>query len=82
MRCWCNSRLATSCVTPSRTVTRLSFVISSATRWLGLLAKRTSRWVRMPTSLPLPFSVTGTPEIEFVASSARALRRASIPARW
>ena len=30
----------------------LSLVISSATRWRGSVAKRTSRLVRMPTSLP------------------------------
>ena len=67
MRCWCRSRLASSGLTPSRTVTSLSLVISSATFWRGSAAKRTSRLVRMPTSLPAPLplgdSTTGTPEM-------------------
>ena len=71
MRCWCKSRLASSCPTASFTVTKFSCVINSDTFWLGLEAKRTSRLVKMPTSLP-PFSVTGTPEILFsvIKSSA------------
>ena len=52
MRCWCSSRLASSWLTPSRTVMSRSLVISSATFCRGSVAKRTSRLVRMPTSLP------------------------------
>ena len=67
MRCWCRSRLASSWPTPSRTVTSRSLVISSATFWRGSAAKRTSRLVRMPTSLPAwplpPPSTTGMPEM-------------------
>ena len=44
-----------------------SLVISSATFWRGSVAKRTSRLVRMPTSLPArplpPPSTTGMPEM-------------------
>ncbi len=75
MRCWCSSRRASSCVTPSRTVTSF-FVISSATGCNGLSAKRTSRLVRMPTSfagLPLaPRSTTGMPEMCCCCISASA----------
>ena len=39
----------------------LSLVISSRTGWRLSLAKRMSRLVRMPTSLPLPRSTTGKP---------------------
>src|SRR5476649_1404401 len=55
---------------------RSPLVISSETRWRGSVAKRTSRFVRMPTSLPAlplpPPSTTGTPEIRFsfIKSSA------------
>ncbi len=55
-----------------------SLVISSATGWFGLVAKRTSRLVRMPTSLPLwpfgPRSTTGMPEMpwRFIRLSASA----------
>ena len=35
MRCWCRSRFASSCSTPSRTVMSRSLVISSATGWRG-----------------------------------------------
>ena len=56
MRNWCSRRFASSWSTPSRTVIRRSLVMSSATGWFGFVAKRTSRFVRMPTSLPrLPF---------------------------
>jgi hypothetical protein len=43
---------ASSWLTPSRTVTRFSLVISSEAGWRGSVAKRMSRLVRMPTSLP------------------------------
>ena len=52
MRCWCSRRRASSRSTPSRTVIRFSLVISSDTCWPESVAKRTSRLVRMPTSLP------------------------------
>ena len=54
----------------------LSLVISSATRCCGSVAKRTSRLVRMPTSLPGSWSrtrsTTGMPEMRFsfIRSSA------------
>ena len=59
-------------------MTSLSFVISSATFWRGSAAKRTSRLVRMPTSLPAPLpsalSTTGTPEMRWrsISDSASA----------
>src|SRR5438105_908292 len=77
MRCWCRRRLASSRETFSRTVTRLSLVINSATGWRGSLAKRTSRLVRMPTSGPPPRSTTGIPEILFSAISRNASARVS-----
>ena len=87
MRCWCSSRLASSWPTPSRTVTSLSLVISSATVWRGSAAKRTSRLVRMPTSLPgtclwplPPPSTTGMPEMLFSFISASA--SASVASGW
>ena len=76
MRCWCRSRFASPCVTPSRTVISLSLVINSETGCSGSVAKRTSRLVRMPTSLPSrpkpPPSTTGMPEMPccFISSSA------------
>ena len=78
MRNWCRRWRASFWLTPSRTVIRRSFVISSETFWPGLLAKRTSRLVRMPTSLPLappgPRSTTGIPEMPwcFIIASASA----------
>ena len=36
MRCWCSIRFASSWLTPSRTVTRFSCVISSETFWLRI----------------------------------------------
>ena len=80
MRNWCSRRFASSWVTPSRTVISRSLVMSSATGWFGFVAKRTSRFVRMPTSLPrLPFgprSTTGMPEMpwRFIRPSASAER--------
>jgi len=71
MRCWCNKRLASAWPTPAWTVTSPSWVISSRTGCLGLSAKRTSRLVRMPTSLPL-CSTTGMPEMRLASISARA----------
>ena len=76
MRCWCSSRCASSRLTPSFTVTSF-LVISSETGVLVLVAKRTSRLVRMPTSLPcLPASTTGMPEMFF--SSIRLSASASV----
>ena len=53
-----------------------SLVIRSETFWLGSVAKRTSRLVRMPTSLPaFPLvapSTTGMPEMPFSFISAKA----------
>src|SRR5712671_2008461 len=78
MRCWCSRRLASCCPTPSLTVTRPSLVISSWTFWRGSVAKRTSRLVRIPTSLPglpaLAPSTTGMPEMpkSFMSDSASA----------
>ena len=60
IRRWCSVRRASSCPVPSGTVARLSVVISSRIGCAGFSAKRTSRLVRMPTSLP-PRSVTGMP---------------------
>ena len=77
IRCWCRSRRASSRLTPSPTVITLR-VMSSATGSRGSSAKRTSRLVRMPTSLPGlpsgPGSTTGMPEIEarFITASASA----------
>ena len=66
MRCLCNSRFASSRPTVSRTVTSgfsgRARVMSSLTGWRRSVAKRTSRWVRMPSSRPLPVSTTGRPE--------------------
>ena len=76
MRYWCSRRFASSWLTPSRTVISRSLVMSSATGWFGFVAKRTSRFVRIPTSLPrLPFgprSTTGMPEMpwRFIRPSA------------
>ncbi len=55
------------------TLIRFSEVISSLIGCFGFSAKRTSRLVRMPTSLPFAF-VTGTPEMRkrFMRSSASA----------
>ncbi len=75
MRCWCSRRLASSWLTSSRTVIRLSLVISSETGWRGSLAKRTSRLVTMPTSRLLPFSTTGMPEMRKSAISLSASAR-------
>ncbi len=75
MRCWCNRRFASSRATVSRTVTRPSLVISSATGWRGSSANRTSRLVRMPASLPDPRSTTGMPEILWSAISRSASAR-------
>ena len=76
MRCWCRRRLASSCPTLSRTVISRSLVISSATLWRGSVAKRTSRLVRMPTSLPArplpPPSTTGMPEMPWSCISVSA----------
>ena len=74
MRYWCNRRRASSGSTPSRTVTSRSLVISALTVSARLLAKRTSRLVRMPASRPLPRSTTGMPEIWWccIRSSASA----------
>ena len=74
MRCWCSSRLASSELTPSRTVTSFSWVISALTGVALSVAKRTSRLVRMPTSLPLR-STTGMPEIWCCDISASASAR-------
>ena len=71
IRRWWSKRLASSWLTPARTVTKPSCVISSRTGCAGLSAKRTSRLVRMPTSLP-PSSTTGMPEMRFASISARA----------
>ena len=49
--------------TPSRTVISRSAVISSRTGRSLRGTKRTSRWVRMPTSRPLGPSTTGRPEM-------------------
>ena len=56
-RRWCSSLLASSELTPSRTVTSFSWVISALTGVVWSVAKRTSRLVRMPASLP-PCSTT------------------------
>ena len=87
MRCWCRSRLASSWPTPSRTVTSRSLVISSETFCRVSVAKRTSRLVRMPTSLPGPCrwplpppSTTGMPEMRFSCISASA--SASVASGW
>ena len=56
---------------------RLSAVIISRTGRFGLVSKRTSRLVRMPTSRPLSSSTTGMPEIP--CSSLR--RSASLTGR-
>ena len=81
MRCSCSRRLASSGCTPSRTVTSF-LVISSEIFWRGSAAKRTSRLVRMPTSLPAPllsgFSTTGTPEMRWRSITARASRQGRV----
>ena len=61
MRFACRISFACSRLTPGLAVTRLSFVITSATRRSRRFSKRRSRWVRMPTSRP--FCVTGSPEM-------------------
>ena len=71
MRRWCRMRRASSWLTPGLTVARFSLVISSRTGCFGLSAKRTSRLVRMPHSLPVA-SVTGMPLIECLVISAWA----------
>ena len=84
MRNWWRRRLASSWLTSSRTVISRSRVISSATDWPGLVAKRTSRLVRMPTSLPRepfgPRSTTGMPEMRcsFIVVKASA----SVSSGW
>ena len=65
IRCLCSRRLASARSTDSATVTRSSLVISSRTGCCGLSAKRTSRWVMIPASRPLPRSTTGTPEMRW-----------------
>ena len=86
MRCWCSRRLASSCPTLSRTVISRSLVISSATLWRGSVAKRTSRLVRMPTSLPAwplpPPSTTGMPEMPWAFISASASASVASGMRW
>ena len=77
MRWRCSSRLASSRPTPSRTVTRFSEVISSLTGWLRSVANLTSRWVRMPASLSVPGSTTGTPETPLAAIRSSAARSGS-----
>jgi hypothetical protein len=66
--------LASSRDTPSRTVISPSRVISSLIGWLALVAKRTSRLVRMPTSLRVG-STTGMPEMRWSAISLSASAR-------
>ena len=56
-------------------MTRDNLAIVSATVCAGSVAKRTSRWVRMPTSRPLPRSTTGKPLMLCVAIIARASAR-------
>ncbi len=84
MRCWCSRRFASCSPTPSCTVTSRSLVINSTTFCFGSVANRTSRLVRMPTSLPfLPLagrSTTGMPEILWVLMSASA--SASVASGW
>ncbi len=80
----CSIRLASSWLTPSRTVTRFSCVINS--RVFGAdRRKRTSRLVRMPTSLPgTPLAApvtTGMPENRD-RSSASSHPTASRRDRW
>src|SRR5260370_891734 len=81
MRCLCSIRFASSWLTPSRRVKRFSCVISSEVFWRGSVAKRTSRLVRMPTSLPgtplVAPVTTGMPEnpwsfISAIASDSMA----------
>ena len=66
-------RRASASLVPIGTVARLSLVISSLTGWRGFSAKRTSRLVRMPHSLP-DFSTIGMPlmRLVFISSSASA----------
>ena len=77
MRRLCSRRRHSDSVTPGRTVTRLSFVISSAIGCASFSAKRRSRLVTMPTRRPgappgPTFSTTGKPEMPWLAISARA----------
>ncbi len=71
--------MASSWFTVSRTVIRFSFVISSETGWSGSVAKRTSRFVRMPTRRfcwpPASRSTTGMPEMPLVRITACASAR-------
>ena len=77
IRRWWSRRRASSWPTPSFTVARFSCVISSRTGWAGLSAKRTSRLVTMPTSLP-PASTTGMPLIRLAAMIAWASPRVAL----
>ena len=64
-------RRASSWLVPIGTVARLSEVINSRTGWRGFSANRTSRLVRIPTSLP-EVSTIGMPEMRcsFIRSNA------------
>ena len=80
IRCLCSRERASSGCTSAVTVIRFSRVINSYTRRLGSVAKRTSRWVIMPTKRLVSRSTTGKPEIRCIDISA--LRSARVWSGW
>ena len=78
MRCWCSRRLASSARHALAHRDQLVAGHQLGDRRAWSLAKRTSRLVRMPTSLPLPRSTTGMPEIWCSAISASASARVCV----
>ena len=70
LRVFSNSR-ASSRLAPSRTVIRSPVVISEAAVTFRSLSKRMSRWVSIPTSLPVAGSTTGKPVIFLAATISR-----------
>jgi hypothetical protein len=72
MRLSCSWSAASVMETPARAVTR-RVVISSVMGRAGLVSKRTSRMVRMPTGLWWS-STMGRPPMEYLSMAARASR--------
>ena len=62
--------MASSSVTPSLAVTRLSLVITLSTNWLMSVSNFMSRLVIIPMSLPS--LQMGTPEMRYLAMSSSA----------
>ena len=69
--CWCSRFFASSVEMPSFTVIKFSLVINSFIFWDISLAKRTSLFVNIPSSLSC-VSTTGMPDISLFFIKSRA----------